>query len=414
MPTRFLIIIVALSILLSGCINSNNRLEEKSIKSDTQNKSSNDNINVSFDYDYATMEEAEEKLIMVLDVKNEKVGHIYDNYIYNEEFVDFVLKEPKTIDYPFDKLQEKEYVNIVTSEDGNLRLYYWDNCSGGTMIIWSNICQYRSNGNVYAYEGSIKNVKYNIPDDNNREEDDYDIGCAVLGIKTIYTYSGEPVYLVNTYIRESSNWGYYSIEAIKIDNDKLVSVPIFPKNMECLEEDVIEQMVEKCYLGYEHTIPDWYFRANNGEGWNWMFMYNDKSETLYVPYIDNCSITDRYEMYRYDGEYMNYIGIDGGFWLHPSLRSFMSLEIIFDTKKYRVRIDKMYDDTYRYASWSDGNTMDKLPDIILYNGYYDKTNLRYCFTQNDYKYYVENDNRLIVTRKGKEILVQERVCDILE
>ena len=414
MKMRFLVITTILIVLFSGCINSNNKSESVLEQLESMNCSSNSNIGATFDCDYTTMEEAEELLVEILDVKNENIGHIYENYMYNEEFVDFVLKEPRSIDYPFLKLQEKEYVNIVDSEDGNIRLYYWNNYSGGTMFSWCNICQYRTNGNVYAFEGSITDVKYNILGNSNDDDSDDidDVGCSVLDIKTIYTEDNGPIYLVYIGVRLSSQWMYESIEAIKIEDDRLVSVPIFNKDVCCYEEGSTEQIIDKCHIDYEYVFSDWYFKANNGEGYDWMFMYNDKSRILYVPYIKDGYVLDKYELYQYDGYNMNFIGVDGGFWLHPSLRSFMCLETVFETKKYRIRIDRMFDGTYRYASWSNYSSMDKLPDLVLYNGYYDNTNLRYCFLHNDYAYYVDDDRKLIVTYKGKEILIQERVRNL--
>lgn len=35
-------------------------------------------------------------------------------------------------------------------------------------------------------------------------------------------------------------------------------------------------------VGVEYTIADWYYRANYGEGWDWLFRYNRSTQTLYV------------------------------------------------------------------------------------------------------------------------------------
>lgn len=388
MLTR-IVIFASMLLVLCGCSGRGS----KSIVLDEHDK---------FTAVYRSMEEAETKLLEVLEAK---YGHpdSTSGYMFYDELIDFVIKEPRTLDYPFEKLQREGYANVVTSEDGNLRLYYWDNGFGGTWISWSNICQYRSGDKVYLYEGSVMDVKYG----EQSEQDEGSNNCAILGIKTIYDDSGSPIYLVHAYIRESSNWGYASIEAIRIEDDKLVAAPIFKGGVDDVDFDSdVEDQVEKSYRSVEYTIADWYFAANNGEGWDWLFQYDDKAKILYVPQADP-KITDRYSLYRYNGVSLYYIGVDGGFWLHPTIRSFENLETLFDTKDYRIRIDRMFDGSYRYASWKNRRTMDGIPDAILYGGVYDENKTEYSFKSGNYEYIVDSETGIVVRNKGKEILSQE-------
>lgn len=350
---------------------------------------------------YRSMEEAETELLEVLEAK---YGHpdSTSGYMFYNELIDFVIKEPRTIEYSFEKLQSEGYANVVTSEDGNLRLYYWDNGSGGTWISWSNICQYRSSGKVYSYEGSVMDVKYGEQSERNEVNNN----CAILGIETIYDDSGSPIYLVHAYIRESSNWGYASIEAIRIEGDKLVAAPIFKGGIDDIDfSSDVDEEIGKCYRGVEYTIADWYFAANNGEGWDWLFRFDEKAKILYIPQADP-KITDRYSLYRYNGVSLYYVGTDGGFWLHPTIRSFENLEILFDTKDYRIRIDRMFDGSYRYTSWKHCKTMGDVPDAIIYDGVYDENKTVYSFKSGNYEYIVESETGIIVRYEGKEILSQ--------
>lgn len=355
----------------------------------------------TFNVSYDSMEEAETKLLEVLESRygHPDVATVSSRYRFYDELTDFVIKEPRTIEYEFEKLQSEGYANVVTSEDGNLRLYYWNNESGGTWIAWSNICQYRSGDKVCSFEGSIMDVKY----EEEGESDELGNNCAILGIKTVYDESASPIYLVYAYVRESGNWGYRSIEAIKIEGDKLVAVPIFQGGIDMC--DAGDQM-EKCCRGVEHTIADWYFRANNGEGWNWLFRFDDKAKILYVPQADP-EITDRYSLYRYDGISLSYVGTDGGFWLHPTIRSFERLERLFDTREYRIRIDRMFDGSYRYVSWKNSRSMADIPDAIIYDGVYDETTTEYRFKYNDYEYRVNIDAGIIVKHSGEIVLSQK-------
>lgn len=385
------VIFASMLVVLCGC-------------SDQRSKSIDLKEYDKFTATYSSMEEAEIKLLEVLETK---YGHpdSTSGYMFYDELIDLLIKEPRTVDYPFEKLQREGYANVVTSEDGNLRLYYWDNGSGGTWISWSNICQYRSSGKVYSYEGSIMDVKYGEPSEQNEGNNN----CAILGIKTIYDDSDSPIYLVHAYIRKSSNWGYASMEAIRIEDDKLVAAPIFKGGIGDIDfsSDVNDE-IGKCYRGVEYTIADWYFTANNGEGWEWLFQFDGKSKILYVPQADP-KITDRYSLYRYNGESLYYIGVDGGFWLHPTIRSFESLESLFDTKDYRIRVDCMFDGSYRYTSWKNSRTMDDLPDVIIYGGVYDENKKEYRFKHNDHEYIVDAEKGISVRYNGKEILSQVKL-----
>lgn len=241
------------------------------------------------------------------------------------------------------------------------------------------------------------------------EQNEGNNNCAILGIKTIYDDSDSPIYLVHAYIRKSSNWGYASMEAIRIEDDKLVAAPIFKGGIGDIDfSSDVDEEIGKCYRGVEYTIADWYFTANNGEGWEWLFQFDGKSKILYVPQTDP-KITDRYSLYRYNGESLYYIGVDGGFWLHPTIRSFESLESLFDTKDYRIRVDCMFDGSYRYTSWKNSRTMDDLPDVIIYGGVYDENKKEYRFKHNGHEYIVDAEKGIAVRYNGKEILSQVKL-----
>jgi hypothetical protein len=54
--------------------------------------------------------------------------------------------------------------------------------------------------------------------------------------------------------------------------------------------------------------------------------------------------------------------------LHPSLAKFDKPEVILETSKFRVRIDDLGNDNYRYASWSVKQSMSEKPDLVITNG----------------------------------------------
>lgn len=390
-----------LAIAISSCNNNNSNYSTEPVPSEISAKR-------TFNDSYNSLEEAEIKLIDIFDKRynSPEKEYDFDCYMLNEELIDFICKEPRTLDYPFDSLQSKEYATVVTSEDGNLRFYYWDNRMGGTYISWSNICQYRSGGKVYTYKSSIMNVKHG-----NASEEPHE-SCSINSIKTIYDESNSPIYLVYAYLRLSSNLGYSSIEAIKIEGDKLVAVPIFADMADKYDniDPESKEYVDMCSRGLEYSIADWYFRTNHGEGWDWLFSYDDKTNMLYIPLTGpEQGLSDRYSLYHFDGKKLCYIGEDAGFWLHPTLRSFNYLYVILETKDYKIRIDEMHDSSFRYAAWKNEKSMDNMPDIILYNGVYDERYEGYRFNNNDYEYIVNEDNGLVVKHRGKTILSQKTI-----
>jgi len=54
--------------------------------------------------------------------------------------------------------------------------------------------------------------------------------------------------------------------------------------------------------------------------------------------------------------------------LYESIKDFKEPIFVWETKKFRIRVDKLEDDTYRYASWEIGKGQNEKPDLILTNG----------------------------------------------
>ncbi|SNR97254.1 hypothetical protein [Flavobacterium sp. ov086] len=54
--------------------------------------------------------------------------------------------------------------------------------------------------------------------------------------------------------------------------------------------------------------------------------------------------------------------------LHPSIAKFKTPMYVLETSKFRIRIDDLGNDNYRYASWSLKNSMADKPDLLITNG----------------------------------------------
>ncbi len=345
-------------------------------------------------FSYSTLEEAEHELISRC---SSLLGASKMFYLGNK-LESLVLHDSATLTYDFAEIQQNDYVSVLTSEDGNLRLYYWNSEMGGSMIDWVNLCQFRSNNKVYVYTCGVLDLS------SQEEEWEYLLGCAVLNLYTIYAKNGEVYYLAHVYVKESGNLGWAGIVPMKIEDDELKILSFF--------DEPSDEFFEKNATYREYRIADWYFRSNLGEGWTWMFKYDKTTQTLYVPEVVDLSITDRYSLYMFDGEKFVYMGDDGGYWLHPDIRDFEQLEILFCTKDYKVRVDMMPNGTYRYASWKKEVSMSHRPDIIIYDGFYREEENAYVFQHNGFRYVVypgSRDSKLRVFQGKKQLLYQEQL-----
>jgi len=76
--------------------------------------------------------------------------------------------------------------------------------------------------------------------------------------------------------------------------------------------------------------------------------------------------------------------------LHESIRDFQEPMVVIETRKFRVRIDKLADGSFRYASWNVNAPNNAKPDLILQNGqrHFEGSggNHWYGFRSGDFKY----------------------------
>jgi len=105
--------------------------------------------------------------------------------------------------------------------------------------------------------------------------------------------------------------------------------------------------------------------------------------------------------------------------LHPSIATFRAPVYVLETSKFRVRIDDLGNDNYRYASWSIKKPMSQKPDLIITNGKWISDgsggNSHYEFKKDAYLYecyiiVIGTDDSppayLSISQNGKEILNQ--------
>ena len=108
--------------------------------------------------------------------------------------------------------------------------------------------------------------------------------------------------------------------------------------------------------------------------------------------------------------------------LHPSIAKFKAPEYILETSKFRIRIDDLGNNNYRYASWSIKQKMSEKPDLVITNGKWipdgSGGNSYFDFKKGDYLYrcYIivlgTNDSppaTLTIYQNNKKILEQNAI-----
>lgn len=332
---------------------------------------------------------------------SESEGDTIEDYYgtSREGLINWVLTDTATLSYPFTRSIEKNYVTIATSDDNLLRIYSWNTGLGGTMIRWDNLVQYKSGDEVKSAHHSLDMQLH--PQDSTESEIDY---CSL--IDTIYTRpctDGSMLYIAYSYFRISGDYSLRSLVAMQIEDGKLVAAPRF-----------VRQGKRTDNLRLEHTVGDWYFLSNLGEGWNWLFQYDEKTQNLYVATTDSInSLIDRYDIYHFNGTDFVYKKTDAPFWLHPQLHNYERLALFFRTKDYMIRIDNLGGETMRYAFWKKEKQMSDKPDLVLTGKFIEKDG-SFIFSEGSYRYLVVPDTykyMLKVQHNGKTILQQPQEAE---
>ena len=315
----------------------------------------------------SNLEEAERQLI-----------EIYERQEYcGRELMDLIQANIRTLRYPFKELQQKTGISITTSPDNKVRLYSWDTGLGGTSPEFQTYIQYATGDTVLARTlYPIYDSKYVLADDIRKDGHEISDGSFCDKLYQIPMKNGKNAYIVVAYNRDSSVEGEQESILIYEKDGRLEKLPFIDKRGE-------KQFSADAY----YYIPDWYF-TTDGLGWDWVMSFDNKTYTLYVPESGDMEMSDRYELYRFNDGKMIYIGNDAGYWLHPSLRNFKRLAGIYQTDTKLIRIDKLKDDTFRYAAWPKSHPMSSEPELVLQDGKTGIVENAIVFRNGDYTYIV--------------------------
>lgn len=233
---------------------------------------------------------------------------------------------------------------------------------------------------------------------------------------------GTTYYIVKCFSKASSVDGYEWLNAYKITGDTIKKVNVIDGG----------DPVDKNHFSINYNIPGFYY-ATKGAGYDWIFKYDTISRRLYVPMTEEKVVLDRYQVWEFNGERFVCLGEHSHKDLHESLEKYNRLICYFETEDFIVRVDSLDSRELRYASWRKPKTMTDTPDIVLTGGQRRKytaapDELRRCddfrFANESYEYvvnfcetkllgegYGEHHDYLLVTKDGKILVKQEKICE---
>lgn len=311
--------------------------------------------------------------------------------------------ETDTLYYPLDSIpSDGNVVRIRTAEDGKLKFYCWNTGGGGTMPIYGQICQYRSsNGKAITIEMD--------------EEDFYK--PWIHSVHSIRRDDGTTFYIVAAEHRISTLEGYMWLNGYEIDGDSLNLVNVIDPNDDAADSILSIRYDWAEFNIYEQGMP---------------FEYDTITRTLYVPTtVDGEEdemplMADRYLVYQFNGKKFVFRGEHAHRGLNKAVEKYKRLMLVFITKDYSIRIDKLEDGDLRYASWKHPKTFSDKPDIIITGGVFCGTDIGYKFYNQGIEYDVDRYGEvtdpdghkygrgfLIVKDKNGRVLLNQARADFI-
>ena len=349
---------------------------------------------------YSSIADAENKLIEYIDNNDSYCG------FPSELFSELVMNDERCFGYDFGRLIERARdatvrpLRVVTSDDGNLRLYTWD-VDGGTMSCYSGIVSYRNSNGIFSHT--------TVNDDTWGDESQNSayIACGAFEIETITLPNGSPIYAIFTHSSGSSIMHMTTVEAYVITHTGIEPYNLFKHNGD-------EMNTVSFYRNPSGSFPVDIILTDNElivpetmEGDN--------------PYGGD-RLTGRILHYRFNGEVFEHTGISYPDGLYKDLCNFQHNIIISYQDPWIFRIDKMPDGSYRYASWKNKKDTD-VPNIVVNGGTYTSTVLddtdsnakeeKYVFKNYSYtyeiswiaEYYTYIHSFKVVVKRDNEVLL---------
>jgi len=197
---------------------------------------------------------------------------------FSDSLVSFVRNNEKTLQYPFELLQ-KEHVYVTTSDDGQFRVYSWDNGLGGTMRFFDQLFQFSTNGKTYAKESYASE----------------DSQAFFSKIYTVLNKENQPVYLAISNSILSSKYVVQHITAYQFKDGSLNKTKVFKTKKELLSTIAVEFDFSSVADRPERPVE----------------VISLNHNLLKIALVDKSSdVTKQNLLYEWDGSVFNYKGIN--------------------------------------------------------------------------------------------------------
>lgn len=243
-------------------------------------------------FEYSTIAEAESEIVAELDSISSSGEDVCSAWESFAKLGALVENDPRTFSYDFPLMQDRNYLSVKTSDDGKLRLFDWLCGTPFGQPEYGNVIQFESDGEIYAYPCGIYELS------KTEAEGTYP-DYTVKRLYTVPADNGDTFYLADVYIPESAVYVYQVICPVMVSGGRLVPADIFEQDPEDEESNC---------TGREYSIADWYQKTDLGDDRDCFFRYDADTKTLYVPEVDDMELTDRYNLYRFNGRRFEYAG----------------------------------------------------------------------------------------------------------
>ncbi|KAA5535447.1 hypothetical protein [Paenimyroides baculatum] len=204
---------------------------KKADETKTITNSSTENNKTAEKTDTVDLSAEENKLLKIHNNISNSMGNMRNDSLLassSQQFSDslsyLIKNNNSTLNYPFEKLQKENALKMATSADKKLRVYSWDNNSGGTMRFFNQIYQFDANGNITVNESLASN----------------DSQAYFSKIYTVQNKSNESIYLVISNSILSSKYSVQHINAYKIGTENLQSAAVFKTKTNTLDKISVE------------------------------------------------------------------------------------------------------------------------------------------------------------------------------
>jgi hypothetical protein len=204
----------------------------------------------------------------------------YYSSLFTTKITNYIKDNPSTLDYPFQSLIDSNCCWITTSKDGSFRIYSWDMLTGGTMHFFNSIYQWKSNGKVFIYTPTFG-------------EDGFPSTGFYTEIFTLHA-NNKTYYLTINNGSESSTVAYQGIDIISLENGSFNDTIQLIKTKEGFTNSILLECDINKYNGSERPVK--------------LIKYDENKKIIYIPIIfEDGTVTDRYILYQFTGEYFEHI-----------------------------------------------------------------------------------------------------------